>query len=756
MGNGGAINAAATRILVADDEEQILNEYTQVLGRLSAASATDQVLRELEAELFGEPDSTGDLPFESYDLTLCRQGDEAIAAVVRGIDEGRPFSVAFLDVRMPPGIDGVRAAERIRTIDPDINIVFVTGFSDIRPQQITERIQPADKVLYCQKPLQAGELRQFAQALSAKWLGERCLARRLHETSNRLHQLLTATPVIIYSCEPTKPYATTYVSDNVRQQFGYDPAVFLDGRRSWPDTVHSEDLPRIRSAIREVFASGQASVEYRFRHADGRYRWVHDRLTLVHSLDGRPSELVGCWIDVTERRDAEERIRHLAYFDALTGLPNRTFMKELLEHQLASAVRYGRVVAVLFLGIDHFKRINDTLGHAAGDTLLREVGSRLLECVRASDSVFRPDLDAGGGESAVSRPGGDEFIVILTELRTAEDVAIAAQRVATALTRPVQLGSDEVSVTASIGISVFPDDGSDAESLLKHADTAMEFAKKQGRGRFQFFTQELNERTARRLSLETRLRKAVARNEFLLHYQPKIDLHSLAVVGVEALIRWQPPDGELVHPGEFIPIAEEIGMIVPIGEWVVREACRQAVAWIAEGLPPVTMSVNLSAPQFKDQSLVERIKRGLEESGLDGRHLEVELTESLLIEDVRASCATLNELKALGLNISIDDFGTGYSSLSYLKTFPLNALKIDRSFVRDITTDPSDAAIVSATIALAHNLRLKVIAEGVEDQVQVEILRAQGCDEAQGYFFSRPLPAEALVEWRRRWRPIAA
>ncbi|MBK8211329.1 MAG: EAL domain-containing protein [Rhodospirillales bacterium] len=522
----------------------------------------------------------------------------------------------------------------------------------------------------------------------------------------------------------------------------------------WIRQVHKEDRARVLQARSSIEEAKEVVSEYRFRTADGNYRWISDQVRLLCDGKGQPVELVGCMIDITQRRRTEDKVHYLAYCDSLTGLPNRSLMKELLEQALANALRYRRSLAVLFLDVDHFKRINDTLGHDVGDTVLREVAQRLLGCVRASDLVSRKADDAKAvSDQAVSRLGGDEFVIILTEVSTTEDAAAAAARIAAALNAPVQLAHEEITITASIGISVYPGDGADAESLLKHADAAMYQAKEEGRNKHRFFTRALDERASRRFALESRLRKAVERCDFVLHYQPKIDVRRRCVIGMEALLRWQPLDEGLIPPAEFIPLADDNGLIVPIGEWVLQEACRQLVEWQAAGLPRLCVAVNLSAVQFKQPRLVERISHILAKSGLDPTSLELELTESVLVEDIAASATILNTLKDLGVSISIDDFGTGYSSLAYLKRFPLNALKIDRSFVRDIITDPNDAAIVSATIALAHNLRLRVIAEGVEQRVQVDILRAQGCDEVQGYFFSPPLPAAEFADWLRRDAP---
>ena len=744
------------RILIADDESRILDEYVDVLGDPRQPDLQRRALIDLEAELFGSEGHAEDERL-SYDLCRCRQADEAIAIVEKSVRDARPFAIAFLDVRMPPGPDGVYAAERIRTLDSQVNIVFVTGYSDMPLEQIASRVPPPDKLLYLQKPLQSSELKQLAQALSGKWVAE----RHLQATRARLQQILSSTPAVVYTCTPCRDHAATFVSDNIIEQFGYTPEAVLAEPNFWLGRVHKEDLPRVFRDLKRLLEVGEIALEYRFRHADGDYRWVSDRVKLVLDANGKPKERVGCWIDVTEQRRAEETIRNLAYFDGLTGLPNRVLMRELLGRALAAAERHQRSLAVLFVDLDQFKRINDTLGHDMGDLLLQEVARRLVSCIRRSDAIFSEgdvgNLPQAGREEAISRLGGDEFVLILSEISSSEDAANVARRIAVALSQPIRLGHDEVIITASIGISVYPYDATSAETLLKHADAAMYHAKEQGRNSYRFFTEALNERTARRFTIESNLRRALDRGEFVLFYQPRIDIRSQRVVGMEALLRWRRPQEGLLLPGEFIPVAEENGLIVPIGEWVLQEACRQAAAWRKSGLTPLTMSINLSAGQFKRGRLVERICGALEETGLPAEFLELELTESMLIEDTDLSAMLLARFREIGVKITIDDFGTGYSSLSYLKRFALTALKVDRSLVRDLATDANDSVIVSAAIALAHNLRLRVVAEGVENEIQAGILRSQGCDEAQGYLFSPPLDADNFECWLRKGTfPLAA
>jgi len=459
-------------------------------------------------------------------------------------------------------------------------------------------------------------------------------------------------------------------------------------------------------------------------------------------IEGEPL-LLEAVIDITERKQSEERIRFLAYYDSLTGLPNRTLYKELLSRALVSARRHGRLMATLFIDMDSFKRINDTLGHSNGDLLLQAVAKRLIHCVRESDPVARAEED--GSCSAVSRLAGDEFIVLLSELSHANDAALVARRILEDLSAPFQLSGHEVFVTASIGISVYPLDGEDPESQLKNADIAMHHAKDQGRNNFQFFSPAMNSSALDRLTLENDLRKAVERGEFLLYYQPKVEVGTRRLVGVEALLRWKHATRGMVSPADFIPLAEDTGLIVPIGAWVLRAACEQAKAWQSAGLPPIPMSVNLSNRQFRQKDLTDSITGILHAAALDPRHLELEITESTIMQDPDNAIAALRRLKALGVGISIDDFGTGYSSLSALRKLPLDCLKIDRSFVTHITTSADDAAITSAIVAMARSLKLTVLAEGVENEDQLATLQRLGCDQVQGYLFSRPVPAEAFL-----------
>ncbi len=475
-------------------------------------------------------------------------------------------------------------------------------------------------------------------------------------------------------------------------------------------------------AAREAFKD----FVYQMETAPGELHWF--------SISGKPIVEDGVFrgyrgtgADITGRRLAEQRIEFLAYHDPLTGLPNRLLLEDRLQQALAQAGRNGNGLALVFLDLDNFKKINDSLGHAAGDALLKEVAARLKRCVRDSDTI--------------SRQGGDEFVLILRELRSGDACLPVLGKIMETLQEPILAEGNELSTSASIGVALYPQDGADFETLRKKADMAMYRAKEAGRNTYRFFDMAMDDEAMEHLRMRSGLHRALERQEFVLHYQPQIELDSGRVIGAEALLRWQHPEFGLVAPGRFIPVAEESGLIVPIGAWVLQEACRQAAAWQRAALPPLVMAVNLSAVQFRRGGIEDTVLQALVGAGLQPDRLELELTETILLQNVEQVLATVQRLKQLGLKLSIDDFGTGYSSLSYLKRFDIDKLKIDQSFIRDLASDPDDAAIVRAIIQMAHSLDLRTIAEGVETPDLLAQLRAFGCDEAQGYHYARPMPA---------------
>lgn len=587
---------------------------------------------------------------------------------------------------------------------------------------------------------ESGEPQHFlsvVQDISARQAAEAAL----RESEEKFRQLADNIPEIFWITD-ARQRRLHYLSPGFETLTGTCLKEVLRRPRSWLKVVHPEDRERVRLA-RKALPSGEYNVEYRIVLANGDVRWVHDQAFPVRDAGGDVYRIAGIGADVTHRKEAEEKLVYLAHYDGLTGLPNRVLFFDRLQQTVAQAARRGAPAAVMFLDLDRFKIVNDTLGHGVGDDLLRQVAQRLSACIRDGDTV--------------ARFSGDEFVLIVNDLHGPEDARNIGQKVLQAFVDPFRVASHEIFVSTSIGISMYPADSADEQALVKDADTAMYRAKESGRNNFQFYTREMNARAMYRLSLENSLRHALERDEFRLHYQPKACLHTGEITGLEALLRWERPGHGLVSPADFVPLLEDTGLIVPVGEWVIGEACRQVRAWHDAGREPVAIAINISARQFAAPNLGAIIKHLLDEHQADPRYIELELTESLLMVNTEEAVRTLEYLKSLGLRLSIDDFGTGYSSLSYLKRFPIDALKIDRSFIDQITTDVDDATITRAVIGMAHNLGLKVVAEGVETQEQLSFLSDNGCDEAQGYFFAHPQPAGEVAKWltatRRRTRP---
>jgi len=459
---------------------------------------------------------------------------------------------------------------------------------------------------------------------------------------------------------------------------------------------------------------------------------IEDSVAPIHDRQGKSTGAVIVFRDVSVTRAMELQMAHLAQHDFLTGLPNRMLFSDRVRQAIAVAPRHLKKVAVLFLDLDGFKHINDSLGHAVGDKLLQSISKRLVNCVRGADTV--------------SRQGGDEFVVLLSEMEKSEDAAITARRMLHAVAKAHSVEVHDLHVTASIGVSVYPDDGMDSETLIKNADTAMYQAKENGRQSYQFFKPAMNVRAVERQSIEESLRTALQRNEFSVHYQPKINIQTGRISGAEALLRWTHPTQGAISPSRFIPVAEDCGLILPIGNWVLREACKQARAWMDAKLPLGTMAVNISAMEFRDDRFLSGIFKVLDETLLDPRYLELELTESVLMKHAESTKSILNALRAKGIQLAVDDFGTGYSSLSYLRKFSIDAIKIDQSFIRQITTAPDDTTIVTAMIGMGRSLKLRVVAEGVETQKELDFLKVHQCEEAQGYYFSPPVPPQQFAQ----------
>jgi diguanylate cyclase (GGDEF)-like protein len=615
------------RILIIDDSVDIHDDFRKVLGGGLNSSAS---LAAAEFALLGESLPTNMNP--GFEVESAMQGQEGVVRAQQAIDEGRPFAMAFVDMRMPPGWDGLETIERLWAVDPDVQVVICSAHSDYDWSDVVARLKNSDKLLVVKKPFEPIEVLQSANALTRKWQNERIVRRQ------------------------------------------------------------------VETLEREVTARTQG-------------------------LEA-----------------ANKQLRYLATHDALTGLPNRVLMDDRLGQASKHADRHGQSFGLILLDLDRFKLVNDSLGHRAGDELLKEVAHRLKGVVREIDTV--------------ARLGGDEFVLIVSPGGEGGDNAKQmATRIIDVMQAPVRIAGVEIHTSPSIGVAFYPDDGATIELLLAHADAAMYCAKQRGRNNIQFFTPGMNTATQEKVKLESDLHFALEQKQLELHYQPKVNTATGVMHGAEALLRWRHPTRGNVPPAEFIPLAEECGLIGAIGAWVVREACRQARAWQVAGLPPLRVAVNLSASQFRQNNIVDTIRDALDQAGLEGRFLEVELTESAVMNDPEESIAILEKLSKMGVLVSVDDFGTGYSSMSYLRRFPIDKLKIDRGFISEVMSRPEDASIVRAIVSLAHSLKLKVVAEGVESIDQLEFLKTLGCDQYQGYYYSPALPAakfEELVRSRRQ------
>ncbi|MGF6282344.1 putative bifunctional diguanylate cyclase/phosphodiesterase [Pseudomonas silensiensis] len=611
------------RILIVDDTPSIHEDFRKILG---PEIEGEQTLAGAEEALFG----TVQLDRLTFQLDSAYQGEEALELVTRALAEGRPYAMAFTDMRMPPGWDGLETIEQLWKADPHLQIALCTAYSDYTWEDMAERLEFGDQLLVLKKPFDSLEIRQMASALTWKW------------------------------------------------QMAQDAAMKV--------------------------------------------------LSLEQTIEARVHELL--------------KVSHLLQYDVLTELPNSTLLGDRLNQSLALSRRHDKQLAVMFLGLDRFKRINNALGHPAGDEMLKQVGRSLVATVRESDSVFRY--------------GADEFVVILADVRHPQQTKGIAEKLLSAIRAPQHIAGHDLCVTASLGISIYPDDGFDAISLIKKAETAMRNVKESGPNDFRFFIDDMNQRARDQQSIETGIRLALERNEFVLHYQPKLDLGSGQVVGAEALIRWQKPGHGLVYPSDFISVAEDSGLIVPLSKWVLAEACRQACAWQAAGLPKICMSVNMSAIDFRQRDFVDGIEQTLKKTGMEPALLELEITEGVLMQNVDTTVSALTRLKVIGVRLAIDDFGTGYSSLSYLRRFPIDVLKIDQSFIRGLSSDSNDAALVSAIISLGRSLKLTIIAEGVETLEQLDFLKAHQCEEGQGFYFSKAVEPDAFVRYLGSVKPSSS
>jgi diguanylate cyclase (GGDEF)-like protein len=610
------------RILVIDDNPSIHDDFAKILAR----EAVDTGMSQIEKILFGDSGPEPTPP--SFNLQFAQQGAQGVAMARQALAERRPFALAFIDMRMPPGWDGLETIEHLWKADPDVQVVVCSAHSDYDWADFFERLGHSDKLLVLKKPFEPIEVLQCASALTRKWHDQQVVRRQVH--------------------------------------------------------------------------------------------------SLEHMVSVRTMGLEA----------ANNQLRHIATHDALTGLPNRVLLDDRLDQAIMHAERNRQQFAVLVLDLDRFKFINDSLGHHAGDELLNRIALRLRGVVSEVDTV--------------ARLGGDEFVLLLAPTADKPDAIVVAQRVIEALKSPLSITGVPLHISTSVGIAFYPADAAGPDQLLAHADAAMYCAKQRGRNNLQCFETGMDTTTRDRVKLESDLHAALLQQQFVLLYQPKVDTATDDFHSVEALIRWHHPERGVIMPEDFISLAEDCGLICAIGEWVLREVCRQVKAWQREGLPRMRVAVNVSATQFRQGNLLDIIRQAIGEAGLDPRCLEIELTESAVMTNPEESAAILQELSQMGVLVSVDDFGTGYSSMSYLRRFPIDNLKIDRGFVKDLMTRADDASIVQAIISLAHSLRLKVVAEGVETPEQLHSLRSMGCDQYQGFHFSPPISATELSALIRR------
>jgi diguanylate cyclase (GGDEF)-like protein/PAS domain S-box-containing protein len=648
----------------------------------------------------------------------------------------RTTDVILLDLGLPDA-QGIGAVRRAHVAAPRVPLVVLTGLDD--DSVALQALQEGAQDYLVKGQIEArGLLRALRYAVERKVMEEALFVEkeRALVTLNCIGDAVICTDVSggITFLNVVAERMTGWSFQEAAGRPMTEVCRILDDRSRGPTLIPTGSASSQDMAERPVSNSSLV-------RRDGFEIPVEDSVAPIRNREGHSIGTVVVFRDVSAARAMSLEMIHSAEHDFLTGLPNRTLFNDRLAQGIAVARRSKRLLAVLFLDLDGFKHINDSLGHQTGDKVIQSIARRLVNCARCSDTV--------------SRQGGDEFIVLLYDLERAEDAAIAARRMLETIAEPHSIEGHDLHVTASVGIGVYPDDGEDAETLIKSADTAMYQAKENGRHGYQFFRPAMKDRAVERQSIEEGLRCGLERHEFVLHYQPKINFATGAITGAEALLRWRHPTRGWVSPAQFIPVAEDCGVILAIGNWVLRQACDQAKAWLDAGLPATTIAVNVSANEFRHENFLKGLVTILRETGLDPRSLELELTESVLMRHAESATAMLHAVRARGVQVAIDDFGTGYSSLSYLQKFPVDALKIDQSFVGRITTTGDDASIVTAVISMARSLRLRVVAEGVETLAQLEFLKARLCDEAQGYYFSRPVPPQQFAHLLRTGIPAA-
>lgn len=731
------------RIIVIDDNPAIHQDFRKILMSTKAATA-DNNIQQLEQAIFGGSNAEKKLP--EFEIDTALQGKEGFEMVKRAYDKGDPYALAFVDIRMPPGWDGVETIKHIWSVDKNIQIVICSAYSDYSWEETVEHLGQSDNLLILRKPFDNVTIRQIACALSKKWqllLESKSYTNTLEsQVSQRTESLEKSLSLMRATLESSAD--GVLIVDNDKKITDYNskfqdmwqlPQTILEGRdfkvfqEYLVSNIDNQDEYIAKIKKLEKIPNEVISGNIRFKNGK-----VFEYYSQVYTLNEIMIGRVWSFRDITKRVSLEEELQYQATHDSLTGLPNRVLLLDRIRQSMAKADRHHKTFGVFYMDLDRFKLINDSLSHEAGDEILRAVGERLEKVLRAEDTL--------------ARLGGDEFIIIVNDLNNNTDLINISKKVLSVLDAPFELYNHQFVITTSLGIAIYPKDGRNIEELIRNADTAMYRAKELGANQFQFYTEDLNKRNMERLERESQLRHAIANNEFYLVYQPQYDLNSGRFVSVEALIRWNHPQKGDLLPIDFIPLAEESGLIVPIGEWVLKTACKQLKQWLDQGLPKIRVAVNVTTKQFRLYDLTKTITNILEETGLKPEYLELELTENIIINNADI-INTIKQLKNMGIQIVLDDFGTGYSSLNYLRELPVDRLKIDQSYVQNFDSNRGDDVIIQAIIAMAKSLNLEVLAEGVETQKQLDFLKSMKCTEVQGYYFSKPISSaecEALLK----------
>lgn len=733
------------RILLVDDGPAIHKDFRKILTT-ERNQANDDALEEAKNAIFGKKpkEDKQKETFSSFIIDSAYQGQEALDMVEKAIGEGKPYALAFVDVRMPPGWDGIATVKRLWEVDPDLQIVICTAYSDYSWEEIRQQLGDSDAFLILKKPFDIMEVRQLAEALTTKWGLKRQVQFHIDNLENlvdeRTSEVEHSASLIKATLEATKGGIIAISQEKKVITFNRQFLEMWQLERENAQEKLENFLHRIANQVEEknlflslvndLISAPQEGDVREWKLKNGKIFELYTRPQILHN------EIKGCvfsFVDITERKRLEEQLLHEATHDHLTGLPNRLLVMDRIQQAVISAKRHQFYVGVLLFDIDYFKQVNDSLGHNAGDELLKIVANKLRSSVREADTV--------------ARLGGDEFVVILLSLKRQEELVSTVDKLQALFKVPCDIDNHKLTTTVSIGISVYPKDGDTPEVLLKNADAALYVAKAKGRNSYQFYKSEFNAHILKRLELITALRQALENKELFLNYQPLIHLSTDKTIGFEALLRWQHPTFGLVKPDTFIPLAEETGLIVEIGQWVLETACLQCKKWQQTICSDLNVAVNVSGYQFKQKNFVEVVNDVLKKTGLAPQHLNLEITESVILGDTSDVHQKMLSLKEIGVNFSIDDFGTGCASLSYLKYFPFDVVKIDRSFIRDLSISREDSAIVEAIISMTKPLGISVLAEGVEKEDQIEFLRKHNTTTVQGFYYSRPLDEENFAQF---------